>query len=312
MSNYKKIFLIIAIAVCVFMRVEETRAGGGVVTMAVVGDMMFDRGVRVLIERDGVERLFSGSGGILKSADIAAGNLECPLTDRVAPIYKKYVFRCDPAMAGELAAVGFDALALANNHTLDQGRGGLMDTIANLRAAGVAGAGAGANAAAAARPVFIEKNGVKIAFLSFSTLAAEGISNAPRLPGVAMADEAAVRAAVADAKERADAVVVFFHWGREFSAKPDRAQVDMARAAVDSGAALVAGSHPHVMQTIERRNGALIVYSLGNFIFDQDKRGADTSAILLVSLSSKGVTGQPVFCSRSSCAMYSAEYQRQY
>lgn len=266
---------------------DETRS----VTLAAVGDILFDRGVREEIERRGADTVFAEVRAILSSADIAAGNLECPLTDRHEPRPMRYVFRCDPARAATLAAAGFDAVTLANNHILDQGRGGLLDTIEHLHAAGVTPVGAGPDAVAARQPVIVERNGMRLALLAFLDMPIEGAVYLEDMPGPATAGSAdAVREAVRDAREQADAVVVFFHWGVEFSARPARAQRELARAAADAGASLVIGHHPHVLQPWERMGDTLVVYSLGNFVFDQGSRpSASQSAILLATLTSQGV-----------------------
>lgn len=260
------------------------------VTITVVGDMLFDRGVRDEIERRGAQSIFAGIENILSASDITVGNLECPLTARHEPRPMRYVFRCDPKRAATLRTAGFDAVTVANNHTLDQGRGGLLDTLDNLRAAGVAPIGAGPDAVAARQPVIIEVNGLRVALLAFLDMPIEGAIYLEDHPVPAMAGEEAVREAVAAARANTDVVVVFFHWGVEFSTVPTRAQRSLARAAGDAGAALVAGHHPHVLQPWEWMGRTLVVYSLGNFVFDQgSRRSTSQSAVLRATLTPDGV-----------------------
>lgn len=272
---------------CAYAQEEPARA----FTLAAVGDILFDRGVRAEIERHGADSIFSEVAGVLSGADAAVGNLECPLTHRHEPRPMRFVFRCDPVHAATLASAGFDAVTLANNHILDQGRGGVLDTIAHLRAAGVQPVGAGPDAVAARQPVIIERNGVRAALLAFVDMPIEGAPPLEDRPGPAMAAGAdTVRDAVRGARELADVVVVFFHWGVEFSGRPVRAQRELARAAADAGAALIIGHHPHALQPWERMGGALVAYSLGNFVFDQGARPrASQSAILLATLTPQGV-----------------------
>lgn len=251
--------------------------------------MMFDRGVRASTNRHGSEWLFTNVSRVLIQADLAVGNLECPLTTRVEPKPTLYNFRCDPSIARSLAEAGFDMLTMANNHALDQGRNGLKDTIANLRAVGIRALGAENNRDDAREPSIVERNGIRIAFLAFTAVPVEGIERSESNASLALADAGIVRKSVKAAKAKSDVVVVFFHWGTEFSGFPSDSQKSLAAAAVDAGASLVVGHHPHVMQTVEKRKGALIVYSLGNFVFDQKKQGGEKSVILRVALSRKGV-----------------------
>ena len=107
-------------------------------------------------------------------------------------------------------------------------------------------------------------------------------------PGVAWATPENVTTAVAAAREAADIVVVAFHFGAEYAATPSQSQRDIARAAIDAGASLVIGSHPHVLQEVEEYGGGLIAYSLGNFVFDGFEGASNTSAILNVTLAPDG------------------------
>ncbi len=239
------------------------------VTIGLVGDLMFARDVAALMEERGAGYPFERVAPLFEGVDLLVGNLEGTFTDRGTPLDKVYTFRAPPALAAGLGGAGFGAVSLANNHALDFGAEGLAGTRAALGAAGVAHFGAGAGEAEASRALVLEAGGLRVALLGFSAVASSVFAGEAR-PGVARAEAGAVAAAVAEAAADADFVVAYFHFGREYDARPTVRQRDLARAAADAGAALVAGAHAHVLQPIERRGGSLILYGLGNFVFDLD------------------------------------------
>ncbi len=108
-------------------------------------------------------------------------------------------------------------------------------------------------------------------------------------PGVAWADAGTVAAAVSDASAQADVVIVMLHFGNEYATTPTSKQRELAHAAIDAGALLVVGSHPHLLQEVEEYGGGLIAYSLGNFVFDGFEGDANTTAVLRVTLGATGV-----------------------
>lgn len=240
--------------------------------------------------------------GVTTKADLFVVNLECPFTERGEKIAKNFNFRARPELSAALAAGGVDVASIANNHMIDYGPEGLFDTISALDTLGVAHFGAGRTLAEARAPAIVEKKGLKFAFLGYFFLGdrniepKEVIATAEQ-PGVAgdFSDLAAMKAMVdADvraAKQQADHVIPFFHWGREGTTQPEPYQVELAHAAIDAGAAAVIGSHPHVLQGLELYQGKPIAYSLGNFVFGgnwnpRDKR----TALVELRVDKKGVT----------------------
>lgn len=240
--------------------------------------------------------------GVTTKADLFVVNLECPFTDRGEKIPKNFNFRARPELSAALAAGGVDVASIANNHMIDYGPEGLFDTISALDTLGVAHFGAGRTLAEARAPAIVEKKGLRFAFLGYFFLGdrniepKEVIATAEQ-PGVAgdFSDLAAMKAMVdADvraAKQQADHVIPFFHWGREGTTQPEPYQVELAHAAIDAGAAAVIGSHPHVLQGLELYQGKPIAYSLGNFVFGgnwnpRDKR----TALVALRFDDKGVT----------------------
>jgi poly-gamma-glutamate capsule biosynthesis protein CapA/YwtB (metallophosphatase superfamily) len=259
-----------------------------------VGDVMLGRTIGEMIETEGPEAPFLYTAETLRSADITVGNLECPISDRGFTEDKTYAFRAPIAAAESLAWAGFNLVNLANNHSLDYGPEALQDTLAYLAANSIQSVGAGMNETEAYAPVFIEVDGLRVAFLGFVDVHIGRYDYSqweagPDKPGVAWAHEERIRASVAAAKAQADVVVVLVHNGYEFMQSVVREQVTVAQLAIDSGASLVIGSHPHVLQRIDRYQDGLIVYSMGNFVFDNFLFPPNYSAILVVELSPQGV-----------------------
>jgi poly-gamma-glutamate synthesis protein (capsule biosynthesis protein) len=205
---------------------------------------------------------------LFEGADLVVGNMEGTFTDRGVPLQKQYTFRTTPAVASGLAAAGFDAVSLANNHATDFGTTSLEDTLAALTEAGVPAFGAGAGAAAAEAPLVLRTaDGARVAFVGFSDIG-EVLWAKGDQSGVARADAERIGRAVQAARAEADYVVLFVHWGAEYTHAPTDRQRALARAAVEAGADLVLGAHPHVLQPCERIEDGLVLYSLGNFVFD--------------------------------------------
>jgi len=233
------------------------------------GDVLWDRGIARVVALRGWDHPLGGLRPLLRSAGFSLANLECPLTDRLLPLPKEFTFRSDPTAAQALARGGIRLVTLANNHTMDQGRGGLVDTMAALDAAGVAWCGAAPRADRALLPTVIDVGALRVAFVGCSVFPPEGYIWSPQAPGPAPAGAASLRAAVRLARIVSDIVVVTVHWGPEFDTVASEQQRRLARAAVDAGAAVVVGHHPHVIQGVELYRGAVIAYSLGNLVFDQ-------------------------------------------
>jgi poly-gamma-glutamate synthesis protein (capsule biosynthesis protein) len=275
------------------------------VTLDAVGDIMLGREVGRLMAERGPGFPFEHVRSLLASSDIRFGNLELPLTDRGTPAKKDYVFRAPPTAVAALVGAGFNVVSLANNHALDYGAEGLLDTLTALDRAGIARMGAGRTADEAHAPAVLTVKGLRIAFLAYTNTPNDSISGwvaendtaGPNRPGVAWGTAAAIRRDVAAARQRADLVVVALHSGFEYTSAPNTVQRELAKAAVDAGAALVLGGHPHVLQGVEFYKGAPIIYSLGNFVFDldaDDRRQPGLPSVLTVifrvTLSARGVT----------------------
>jgi len=247
-----------------------------------------------------VKPLFAG-------ADLVVVNLECPFTERGAPIPKNFNFRARLSTVQVLVEAGVKVVSLANNHLMDYGPEGVADTLATLDAAGIAHFGAGRNLAEARKPAIVEVGGLKIAFLGYLILGAkhpepevvwatETRAGVPGHPSDWTVVETMVREDVAAARKEADLVVPFFHWGREGSKGPDAYQLQLARAAVESGAAVVLGSHPHVLHGMELQGRVPVFYSLGNLVFGGNWNPRDKDSVLVrMRLDRRGYLGSELF-----------------
>ena len=241
------------------------------VRVSVVGDVLLARAVPAALARDSAalrrttRALWAGSRYVI-------GNLECPLADTAAPVRKAFVFQASPRWGPWLRSLGLTHLSLANNHTLDQHVAGLRATARAGRAAGLGLLGYQPDSLAGCLPTVLgaDSSAAVFAYSAFR----QGV------PGEGCAcgrDFAALCERVATYKtlfpERA--VLVYLHWGTEYAARPGPGQRQQAHDLLDAGAAAVVGAHPHVVQPVEFYRGRPIVYSLGNFLFDQ--RGGATA-----------------------------------
>ena len=240
-------------------------------TFIAVGDMMLSRTVAKRMRQYGGGYPFASTSLFIQEADIAFGNLETSITPGPDVQPFEMSFRADPEAARALKDAGFDVLSLANNHTPNFGREGLADTLRYLDQQGIAHVGAGMDSTEAGEPTFITVKGITFAFLAYNDYDVVPASYEARLDhaGTALMDIEAMTDAVHAAQQYADIVIVSMHAGNEYEPTPNDSQIAFAHAAIDAGAEMVIGHHPHVVQTAEVYRGKYIFYSLGNFIFDQ-------------------------------------------
>jgi len=233
------------------------------ITVLLTGDILLDRGVKEYIDREGVHYPYEKVRDVFIGSDIVFGNLECPLTLEGIPVLKRrdLIFRAHPFNAEALKAGGFNVINLANNHIMDYGTQGLVSTLNVLKDAGIKSVGAGEDSTAARLPAYIKVKGIVAGFLGFSAFPAEGYFHFSNRPDVACADSSTIREEIKNAGEKCDVLIVSFHWGKEFDFYPSIQQRELAYLAIDSGADVVAGHHPHVLQGIEEYNGGGIFFS---------------------------------------------------
>lgn len=245
--------------------VAKPAQGGATIRLVAVGDIAPGEPQGGLVQAD-VARVLGPAAARILEADLAFANLEAPLPPagvppRPGPLP---ILRGRPSLPAALVLAGFDVLSLANNHPFDFGPEGVSGTLAAVRAAGIPTTGLGLDKAAAEAPVVLERNGLRVVFL-----AATDRVNHPAPPGSAVAwlDIGRLEAQVRSWRPRADVVVVSVHWGKSYSLDVLPVQRRIAGRLVAAGADVVLGHHPHVLQPVERLDGAIVAYSLGNFLF---------------------------------------------
>jgi hypothetical protein len=248
----------------------------------------------VLIDREKPETIFAHTAKFLNSADIIFANAEQMYSDKgkASPVH---TVPTDPRNIPALLYAGIDVLSLANNHAIDWGTEALTDTIARLRAAGLPTVGVGKNISEAHQPVILERKGTKVGFLAYGCIGPAGTEAEADKPGIA-----AVRAwtiyeqidyqpgtppniitvpypqdlikmieDVRKLKSQVDVVIVSFHWGQHFLPRIIPMYCyEVGRAAIDAGADLILGGHPHILKGIEVYKGKVIFYSTGNFALE--------------------------------------------
>lgn len=253
------------------------------ITLIFVGDIMLDRGVEWMVKEYGKDNWkfpFLKIADDLKMADILFGNLEGPISDKGKKTGSIYSFRADPRVIEGLVFSGFDVLSAANNHVFDYGREAMEDNFKRLKEAGIDYVGGGFSEKEARSPMLKEVRGTKIAYLSYTNLGSEYWAAKGENSGIAWLDEK-ISDDIKLAEEKADLVIVSMHFGQEYQSQPTSEQKYFAHLAIDSGADLVIGHHPHAVQPIEKYETGYIAYSLGNFIFDQGFSRETMTGLLL-------------------------------
>ena len=245
-------------------------------TMFFTGDVLMCGATESIYDSQGVEGLISPDLlNEMQSADLCMINQEFPfgVGGTQAPD-KQFTFKSDPKYVQAFLDMGVDIVSLANNHVLDFGSDVLSQTFTTLDDAGIAYVGAGESIARAKAWESYEINGTKIAVLAASRVIPVvewNVDNAQ--PGVFCTyDPTQLVEQIALAEQEHDLVIVAVHWGIEGAAYPEDYQREMAKQYIDAGADLIVGNHPHVIQGVEYYKDVPIVYSLGNYLFNQNNQ----------------------------------------
>jgi poly-gamma-glutamate synthesis protein (capsule biosynthesis protein) len=268
-------------------------------TLVAGGDILLDRGVKQAIDANGADYPFdggtveitgfcrdcspmgwdlpytkkTGNRGIVRDlfsgADISIANFENPAPNVWRWHGSGTVFNADPDLISGLVDAGLDWVSLANNHIGDAGRKGMLQTMRNLDKRGLAHGGLGKNLEVAHKATLLKAGDVKVGFLGYDMIAPSYHAGADLAGSAGMTKKALKRDIKAARAAGADVVVVFPHWGIEYRATPSDTQRRMGHAAIDAGADLVIGNHPHWAEGMEVYKGKPIWYALGNFVFDQ-------------------------------------------
>ena len=256
------------------------------VTLAFGGDVHFEGRVADLLSTpDGLAALRPVVGG----ADVAVVNLETAITDRGVEQPKIYHFRTTPQALLTLQQAGVDAVSMANNHAVDYGPDGLTDTLAAQASSPIPVVGIGSNAEKAFAPAVFDVRGTKVAVLASSQVNDFTVHSFPATDskaGIAgNLDNTRLLTAVRAARTASDVVVVYLHWGTDYTTCPDAAQASTAAALAKAGADVVVGGHAHRVQGAGWLGRTYVGYGLGNFVWLNTRGPADTvSGVLTVTV----------------------------
>ena len=247
------------------------------------GDVSLDPTYIPALASNGYGWAWSGLDGLFRRDDLTVINHECPSTDIVAPIVKQFVFRCDPDALDEARDAGVDVANLANNHGFDQGPEGLLDSIRNIRRAGIMPIGAGASQEEADAPAYVQVKGGR----SGSSASARSPTRTRRWPtatrsGRPWATTSRALGAIREASANADLVIVMIHWGVELDTQPREYQVEEGHRMIEAGADVIFGSHAHRLQPMDTYEGKPIFYGLGNFVWPRFSAEGSTTAVAQV------------------------------
>jgi poly-gamma-glutamate synthesis protein (capsule biosynthesis protein) len=253
--------------------------------------------VRQVVEQKGIDQLFSaGIDSVFHTSDAVVGNLECPATKVHAPVFKQYVFRAEPEWLSSLNRHGVTHLNLANNHSIDQGRIGLMDTRENIIKAGMTPVGAGQNQEEADEPVLLTDSPRRVWLIASLQLALENFSRLPDHPCVSQQTIETLCQRIAKLKQ-ADPkcfIIVSLHWGWENHVEVVPRQRYEARQLIDAGADCLVCHHTHTRQPMETYQGKPIFYGLGNFIFDPRRDLNSHGAMVRLTITEQGATAEEI------------------
>ncbi|HBP00552.1 MAG: hypothetical protein UU48_C0007G0006 [Candidatus Uhrbacteria bacterium GW2011_GWF2_41_16] len=239
-------------------------------TLTAVGDVMLARAVASRLAKTTVETAFAASQEILSGSDLLFGNLESVLSSSSVDIPKEIRFKADPARTDVLKLLGFTHLSVSNNHIGDYGEAAWKESSQYLQTSDIEPVGGYRNDG---EPVVWNEKGHQVIFLAFEDL-------------IRPLDPKVVISQIQTASKLGSIMIVSFHWGAEYEHEPNTDQINLAHVAIDAGADLVIGHHPHVLQGVEKYKDGLILYSLGNFIFDQI--GEDENETMVAKINWKG------------------------
>lgn len=266
-----------------------------VISLVAVGDI----GLSARIDQAfPISDLFDMVRKDISSSEVSMGNLECVLGDKGSPrqTYRNLRARSDWAKRLKL----FTILSLANNHIMDFGIDGMIETLDLLRREGIPAIGVGENYKEALHPVVLRVDSLRIGFISFTfddnlLLRDLVVVRSLDKAGPARYHEQYVLKAVRELKKGADLVVASIHWGKEGIHFPSPKQRALAHKLVANGVDLILGHHPHEAQGVEKISKSLVFYSLGNFVFDPRLSKAKFGLMAKIRVDQKGILGYSLF-----------------
>ncbi len=272
---------------------KQTRSKFQMYTLVFGGDVMLARHVQEIQERQSdFTSAFSNIADYFRQADLAVVNLESPLTDQSPYPKAGFIFKAKPENIAGLKAAGIDAVFLANNHFGDAGLYGMDFTLQILPKNKIEFVGAGQNKSQAYQGKIITIGDLRVGLVNQSYNVPYYAATDKR-PGIAVLDLKRLEQGILALKNKgADIIVASLHGGIEYVRDPNQEQIAFAHTAIDAGADVVIGHHPHWIQTIEKYKGKYIFYSLGNLIFDQNwSQETSEGLVVAVKIKNKEIAG---------------------
>ena len=264
------------------------------VSLALAGDVMIGRLVNEVIGQKGYAYVWGNILPILHEHDLVMINLETTLTMNEQAVPKVFNFKSNPEHAAVLKEGNVSIVNLANNHSLDFGNQGLVDTLHALDTAHIMHVGAGLNNMQAQNPLIIQRNGITIGIVGATDNEPDWQAG-PHKPGVFYFDVhncTSVANVIKQLKPRVDIVILSLHWGPNMRERPTQHYIDCAHAFIDAGADIIHGHSAHLFQGIELYNNKLILYDTGDFVDDyqvDEQLRNDRSFLFSLTLAKSGV-----------------------
>ncbi len=288
------------------------------INLAVIGDIMCHNTQYIDAYDNGIYNfsyVFDDIREELLQADFTVGNLETTFAGASRGYSSYPQFNTPESLAIAIKEAGIDLVSTANNHSLDTGYSGIESTIDFLDQNGILHTGTYKSPESQSQTVIAEIKGLKVAFLSFTY----GTNGIPIPQGreycINLIDDNFIIDRLNSAKEQnPDIICVFMHWGEEYELTPNEEQIHLANLLFDNGANIILGSHPHVLQKMEKNDKGFVIYSLGNFVSGQVKENTRDSIVLNLTVTKKG-TGEVVVDSAKYTPIYtykSGSEKRQY
>lgn len=257
-----------------------------------VGDIMMDRGNRKKAQYEKPSTFFANSKKLWNNSDLVFGNLESAIINNPAKFHKKpdkdIHLRMSTSGLDAISQAGFTTLGTANNHVGDYGRRGMTNTIKALNNRNIDFSGLGENAADSLKYQIYDIDGVKVSFLAVTDIIPKHTSVKQDRPGALTTSNNDYLALIKEAAAQSDYTIVYSHWGNENGLSVTERQRYLGRKMSDAGADVIVGMHSHVVQPIEKYKNSLILYGMGNFVFEQEQSRTKDSVVANLRMNKNG------------------------
>lgn len=257
-----------------------------------VGDIMFDRGAYYKSQHEGYDVFFNRTKELWQQSDIVMGNLESAVikhqNNYTKNVNKSINLAMDPKGVKSMKQAGFNLVGLANNHIGDFGRKGMRNTLKVLEKNKLNSVGVGENIDEAFNYAIYEVNGIKFGVMAVTDIVPKGTSATKEKSGAMTSQTSAYLNLMRELAEKTDYAIAYMHWGEEITQKISKRQRQLGHDIIDAGIDMIVGMHPHILEPIENYHGGLILYSVGNFVFEQEQSRTKDSVVANLRVDSAG------------------------